>query len=185
MDEQTALQLADVDFLCLASDTMQSRHVFNALVHQYLIPGVQVGAKVRVVNGKVDDIHVAARPVLPYASGGCLWCQGAISSSLLAEASLPEEQRRRQRYVDSDEVAEPSVITLNALSAAQAANDLMMLFTGLYQPGTSLDQQINLVRTRELCTYEVRTETDCLHCGSITPSIRARGDRARLPCRQR
>jgi hypothetical protein len=58
-----------------------------------------------------------------------------------------------------------------------------MLFTGLYQPDTKLDQQINLVRKRELYTYEARTETDCLHCGSITRSIRARGDRARLPCR--
>lgn len=52
-------------------------------------------------------------------------------------------------------------------------------------PATRLDQQINFVRKRELCIYEARTQTDCLHCGSSTGSIRARGDRKPLPCRKR
>src|SRR5262249_19973111 len=141
VDEATALKLVDCDFLFLASDTMQSRHVFNALVYQYLIPGVQVGAKVYAPGGVIEDIHVATRLVLPYALGGCLWCHKAISSSRLNEESLPEDQRRRQRYIDSDDVPEPSVITLNALSAAQAANDLMMLFTDLYLRGVTLAHQ--------------------------------------------
>jgi hypothetical protein len=54
--------LADVDFLCLASDSMQSRLMFNALVH-----GVQIGAKIAVEKntGEIDDIFVATRPVFP------------------------------------------------------------------------------------------------------------------------
>lgn len=184
VDEATALGLVDCDFLFLASDTMQSRLVFNALVYQYLIPGAQVGAKVYAPNGDIEDIHVMTRPVLPYPLGGCLLCHKAISPSRLNEESLPEEQRRRQRYIEGDEVPEPSVITLNVLSAAQAANDLMMMFTGLYLPETELAHQINFVQERTLRRSDPRAEPACLHCGSSVRSSRACGDRARLPCRQ-
>lgn len=184
VDETTALGLVDCDFLLLASDTMQSRLVFNALAYQYLIPGAQVGAKVYAPNGDIEDIHVVTRPVLPYPLGGCLLCHKALSPSRLNEESLPEDQRRRQRYVEGDEVPEPSVITLNALSAAQAANDLTMMFTGLYLPGTELAHQINFVQERTLRRSDARAEPACPHCGSSVRSIRARGDRAQLPCRQ-
>ena len=71
LDEDVALLLKDSDFLFLASDTIQSRLVFNALVQQYLIPGAEVGAKVTVNrhDGKILDITVASRPVLPNPGG--------------------------------------------------------------------------------------------------------------------
>ena len=163
---------------------MQSRNVFNALVYQYLIPGAQIGAKVHAPGGIIEDIHVATRLVLPYASGGCLWCQKAISAAQLNTESLSEEQRRRQCYIEGDEVHEPSVITLNALSAAPAATDMMMMFTGLYFPDTELGHQLNFVRQRELFVSEARADPACRHCGSSPHSRRARGDRASLPCRQ-
>ncbi len=43
LDEPTAKLLTDVDYLFLASDTIQSRRIFNSIVHQYLIPGAQIG----------------------------------------------------------------------------------------------------------------------------------------------
>lgn len=46
VSSDAVLRLVDCDFLFLAADTMQARLVFNALVHQYCIPGVQMGAKV-------------------------------------------------------------------------------------------------------------------------------------------
>jgi hypothetical protein len=162
---------------------MQSRLVFNALVYQYLIPGVQIGAKVYAPDGVIADIHVATRPVMPYPFGGCLSCQKTISASKLNTESLSEEQRRRQRYIEGDDVPEPSVITLNVLSAAQAANDLMMLFTGLYLPGTELRHQINFVQKRRLGIVEPCAEPTCRYCGSSTRSRRACGARASLPCR--
>lgn len=183
VDEMTALKLVDCDFLFLASDTMQSRLVFNALVYQYLIPGVQVGAKVFASDGSIEGIHVATRPVFPYPLGGCLSCQKAISATKLNSESLSEDQRRLQRYIEGEDVPEPSVITLNVLSAAQAANDLMMLFTRLYLPGTELPHQINFVQSRKLCTVDAYAEPTCRYCGSSVRSKRARGDRASLPCR--
>ena len=38
----------------------------NAVVHQYLIPGVQVGVKIRTDRGgRVIDVYAVARPVSP------------------------------------------------------------------------------------------------------------------------
>ena len=42
----------DCDYLFLAADTMRARLLFNAIVHQYLVPGVQVGAKVHEDDGR-------------------------------------------------------------------------------------------------------------------------------------
>lgn len=185
LDDSVARLLTDADFIFLASDTIQSRLVFNALVYQYLIPGAQVGAKVPVDprSGEIGDVFAATRPVLPYRYGGCLDCHDLIPASRLQDEAISVGERRAQRYVDSADVAEPSVITLNALSTAQAANDLMMMFTGLYHEETVLPHQVNFVRERALRTVEPVAKEFCLHCGGHPRSRRARGDRARLPCR--
>ncbi|HEX8178631.1 MAG TPA: ThiF family adenylyltransferase [Pyrinomonadaceae bacterium] len=187
LNEPTARLLTDVDFLFLASDSIQSRLVFNALVHQYLIPGVQIGAKVPVdrKSGTVGDAFVATRPVLPYAGAGCLNCHELIPAARLQEEALSENERRAQRYVESEDVAEPSVITLNVLSAAQAVNDMMMMFTGLYHQGVNLHHQINFVRERLLTEVGPMADEFCMDCSDTVQSLRARGDRLRLPCRAR
>ncbi len=51
LGEPVAKLLQDADFLFLAGDPIQSRRVFNALVHQHLAPGVRSGGKVLVDRG--------------------------------------------------------------------------------------------------------------------------------------
>lgn len=185
LNETTAKSLRDVDFIFLATDNTQSRLVFNALVHQYLIPGVQIGIKVPKdkVTQKIGEIVANTRPVLPFPNGGCLECHDLISPSKLQEESLSREELKAQRYVDDKMVHEPSVITLNVLSAAQAINDLMMLFMGLYEKKVVLEHQINFARKREPLLVENCCKQNCLDCSNKTLSRRARGDRKRLPCR--
>ena len=77
----------------------------------------------------------------------------------------------------------PSVITLNVLSAAQAANDLMMMFTGLFLESVHLSHHLNFTRERMLNAVKPRAVESCLDCATRAKSRRARGDRARLPCR--
>ena len=185
LNESVAMQLRDADFLFLASDSIQSRLVFNAVVQQYLIPGAQIGAKVSADKntGVITDIFSATRLVLPGAGCGCLDCAGAIPASRLNDEAKSERERKAQRYVDDPEIHEPSVITLNALSAAPAANDLMMLFTGLFEPGADLTHMLNFARERKLEHISPRVNDKCLDCGSSKRSRRARGDTVRLPCR--
>lgn len=185
VDEPTARLLTDVDFMFLATDNIQSRLVFNALAQQYIIPGAQIGVKVTVdkESGQVGAILANTRPVLPYPGGGCLECHELLPADRLSEEALSDSERRRQQYVEEDTVVEPSVITLNALTAAQAANDLLMMFTGLYAEGVALRHYRNDVHDRTIRAIHPRQVVECLACGSSPRSRRGRGDRQRLPCR--
>jgi tRNA A37 threonylcarbamoyladenosine dehydratase len=184
LNEDVARTLSDADFLFLATDTIQSRLVFNALVYQYMIPGMQIGVKVTTSphSGMIEDIIATTRPVTPQIGGGCLLCNSLIPPDRLTQEAQTEEEQRAQHYIDDEMVKEPSVITLNALSAAQAANDFMMMFTGLYKEGVELKHILHDAQIRETNYVEARFDESCLLCGSNTKSKRARGDRSRLPC---
>lgn len=77
-DDVVARHFVDCDFLFLAADTNQARLVFNALVHQFFIPGFQIGTKVPIdeSTGAVGEVFTVCRPV--NLSSGCLWCNGLI-----------------------------------------------------------------------------------------------------------
>lgn len=183
-DPAAAQQLVDCDYIFLAADSHQARAVFNALVHQYLIPGVQVGSKVEVdrESGRVAQIFSVMRPVTPDA--GCLWCNGLVSSSKLADEALTSEQRAAGRYVPMADSAAPSVITLNALGVAAATNDFMLAATGLLETSErAADYRRHEVRSGKRTTEMPRRSEDCPDCGTNRASVRARGDGRRLPVR--
>lgn len=180
-DEASARSFRDCDYLFLAADSMQSRLVFNALVHQYLIPGVQIGAKAVVdeASGRLEQVFSVARPVRP--GSGCLLCNGLISSvGLQREAETPEE-RRDHRYVDEPDVVAPSVVTLNALAASSAVNDFLFAATGLTQPGAESGYILFDALTRKPYLDAPRACADCPECSSSSSSRLARGDERRLP----
>ena len=181
VDDAVAMQFRDCDFLFLAADTHQARLVFNSLVHQYLIPGVQVGSKVSVdkVSGEINDVFSVVRPVIP--DSGCLWCAKLIDRARLAEESQPKEERERQRYIE--EVPAPSVVTLNGIGASHAANEFLFSWTGLRLP---VSEELYLYyrprEKKEMMPKPLRKEA-CTECGMGTESRRARGDSTDLPTR--
>ena len=170
----------DCDYIFLAADTMRARLLFNAIVHQYLIPGVQIGAKIVGDNaGNVSSVYAATRPVTP--ESGCLQCNGLINPTKLQEESLSAEERKGLRYVNDSAVAAPSVITLNAIASAQAANDFMFYMTGLAEEVASSDYMRFLPSRRDVNWDKPRSSPECIHCGNSEHSVLARGDRDRLP----
>jgi molybdopterin/thiamine biosynthesis adenylyltransferase len=181
----TARALKDADFLVLCADTAQSRLVFNALVHQYLIPGVEVGSKVPVNKrtGEIGDIFAVSRPVLPFSSGGCLDCNELISPATLQNEAMVPDERRGRGYVDDPDVRAPSVITLNALACAQAANDFLLGYLGLFYENRDERYLLEFARERRWRPGERAVQATCLHCSSSPQSSYARGDAALLPCR--
>lgn len=186
-DESVALQLKDCDFIFLCADSMQSRLVFNALVHQYLVPGVQIGAKVTVdeKTGDLVDVFSVARPVYPDMSGGCLWCNQLISPAKLQEEAISAEQRKRQGYVDDPLVHAPAVITLNALAASQAVNDFLFSMVGLHdEDGIEPGYRLASPRARRWSKVACASLQTCVHCGPGKGSVLGMGDRSRLPCRK-
>ena len=120
--------LRDCDCIFLAADSMRARLVINALAHQYLIPAIQMGAKLRRSNrGKLEDAMCAVRHIRP--ATGCLWCNGLIDSTQLAIEAKSDSERKEQAYGVQER--NPSVITLNAVAAAHAVKDFLFDFLGL------------------------------------------------------
>jgi molybdopterin/thiamine biosynthesis adenylyltransferase len=184
IEPAAAMALTDCDFIFLSADTHQARMVFNALSHQFLIPGIQIGTRIETdkETGVVGDIRTNLRLVLPYT--GCLRCNNLISAARLQDESLGRVERERNRYVD--EVPAPSVITFNTMSAGQAANDFMLMF------GELLDEQAQVdylrVRPRERKMEPVTpllNQPACRDCGMASRSRRARGDGDSLPLPER
>ncbi len=169
--------LVSCDYLFLAADSMRARLVFNAIVHQYLIPGVQLGSKIRCdENGKIIDTMCAKRPVRP--GRGCLWCNQLIDPSQLAKEAKTGEERKIQAYgVDEPN---PSVISLNAISAAHAVNDFMLDYLGL-RPDSALHYEHFHFLQSKRNLVEPRRDLDCSEC-SPTGLRYGRGDSIALPC---
>jgi molybdopterin/thiamine biosynthesis adenylyltransferase len=162
-DPAVATDLTDCDYIFLAADSAQARLVFNALVHQYLIPGIQVGAKAQIDKdtGEILDLFSVIRPVFP--GDGCLWCNELISPAKLQEEATDPEQRRRQRYVDGQDIPDPSVITLNAVAAAHATNDYLFNQLGMQVP-LPLRWTFFYPLEREVALDVPRSEVDCYEC---------------------
>ena len=183
MEDSAALAaIKACDYMFLAADSHRARLLFNALVHQYLIPGVQLGSRIRSdqKTGAVEHVHTATRWVLPET--GCLVCNAQINPARLQEESVSAAMRRQQKYTDEPDVASPSVITLNAMTASQAANDFLFYITGLAQP----DAFTGYVRSHPLSRrvgemVSPRKDEQCPECGLTSEGRFARGDAATLP----
>lgn len=176
-----ASRLTDCDYLILAADSMRARLVFNALVHQYFIPGVQLGAKINhePSSGQVLAAFSVLRRVLP--GEGCLWCNHLVDATGIAKEWKSDSEREDQNYgVISPN---PSVITMNAVAAAHAVNDFMFMFLGLR--GTSAEhllyERFDHLRNRH-DYVQPRRDLDCPECSATKGSRFGMGDSARLPC---
>lgn len=183
VEQDVARALVDCDALFLAADTMQARLVFNAIVHQYLIPGFQIGSKIALdrATKSIETVFSVVRTVTP--DSGCLWCNGLISSDRLAEEALSDEERRAQRYVDDIEVVAPSVVTVNSVGASYACNDYLMRIIGLRHDDNAVDSVYFEALTGTTRHEIPRKGSECIECGSSPRSRFARGDGAILPTR--
>jgi hypothetical protein len=178
--ESVAKELSSCDYLFLAADSMRARLVFNSLVHQYLIPGVQLGSKIRAdETGALVEVMSANRPVRP--GYGCLWCNQLIDPSQLAKEAKTDEERKSQAY--GVEEPNPSVISLNAISAAHAVNDFLLDYLGLRsEPAMIHYEQFHFLKNRR-DLVEPRQDVDCSEC-SPTGLRYGRGDSVPLPCNE-
>jgi ThiF family len=178
--EPVARRAIDSDFLFLAADTMRARLVFNALVHQYYVPGVQIGSKIAVNprTGSIDAAFSVVRHVRP--GTGCLVCNELIDPVKLAEEWKTDVERAAQRYGIT--LANPSVITLNAVAASHAVNDFFLWFLGLAPKGLPLPYRRIDYLTGRSSFAGPRKDRDCLECSTHGRSRFGMGDAIGLPC---
>ena len=154
-----AERLRDCDFIFLAADSMRARLVVNAIAHQYLVPSIQMGAKIRRgLRGGLEDAMSAVRHVRP--GTGCLWCNGLIDPTQLAIEAKSDRERKEQAYGVQE--PDPSVITLNAVAAAHAVNDFLFDFLGL-RNGDAIYEHFHFFR-RKAQSVTPRRDPNCVEC---------------------
>ncbi len=171
--ETVARELRDCDFIFLAADSMRARLVVNALAHQYLVPAVQMGAKVRPgAAGGLDDAMAAVRHIRP--GSGCLWCNGFIDPTKLAIEAKSDAERKDQAYGVHE--PDPSVITMNAVAAAHAVNDFLFDFLDLRGEPANPYRHMHFVRDA-IQDVVPRSDPYCPECVRRL----AMGDRLELP----
>ncbi len=177
--ESAARELTSCDYLFLAADSMRARLVFNALVHQYLIPGVQLGSKIRSDHstGALLEAMSANRPVRP--GHGCLWCNQLIDANQLAKEAKTDDERKAQAY--GVEEPNPSVITLNAIAAAHAVNDFLFDYLGLRPERAELYYDHFYLLKAGHSLVVPRRDSHCSECSRAGLRY-GRGDSVALPC---
>ena len=180
LEEDVAARFTDCDFLFLAADTMSARLLFNAIVHQYGIPGIQVGAKIPIAeDGTVGNVFCVSRMVTP--EQGCLWCNGLINPGRLQDEAVPEAAKRGYAYVNDPAVAAPSVVTMNAIACAHAADEFLFHLMGLKCD----DAETGWFRwnsRRAVAGYDMpRRDVGCVECSRTGNSRLGMGDNGTLP----
>ncbi len=180
-EAQVAGRIANCDFIFLATDTATSRLVVTAISQSYLIPTVQIGAKVDLRStGDIESVYVAVRPVIPRR--GCLVCAGLIDPHALQQEAATAEERASQNYLGNPDVVDPSVITLNGIAASMATNTMLMMSVGLAGEEI-LSHRLFDARHGSWLALRDQRDPGCLWCGSGTRSRFAQGDAAHLPVR--
>jgi ThiF family len=185
VQQSNAQLLTDCDFIFLAGDEHSARLVVNEIGHQYLIPFVQLGAKVPVDDstGQVGEVFAVERPVWP--DGGCLWCNGLINRRRLELEGKSEKQRKAQRYVNDPGVKAPSVISLNSVTAALGVNSFLLYMTGLHEVDAEIVALRYIARDRSFVRELPRKSAGCPFCGLGDESGFALGDSRELVSAQR
>lgn len=179
--DEVARRVLDCDFLFLAADSMRARLVFNAIVHQYYIPGIQLGTKVRVDpgTGRIDAAFSVVRTVRP--GEGCLLCNQLIDSARLADEWKSDAERKDQQY--GANIPNPSVITMNAVAAAHAVNDFLFGFTGIRSEDKTLYRRYDHLEQSTIYEHP-RLDPNCPECSSAITSRLGLGDARPLPTAQ-
>jgi len=184
---EDAASLLGCDYVFSATDTQFARFAMNAICHQYLITGAQVGAK--VVTGQDGEVQLAYAMHRPIDLGGaCLECGGAIDPEALRREQLDEVERRAQAYVDArvaGEIIDPSVITLNSAAVALGMLDFQFAATGMFPVRMRLGQRVYHAPERALRARDTRPRAGCRWCDRhARGGAFGRGDDHPLPLRR-
>lgn len=173
--------LRGCDYIFHAADTVTSRYFFNALVHQYLIPGVQIGSKLRVdtASGQVREGTSIVRR-LPLTEG-CLLCRGVVDARRLQLEAMSPSDRAAQDYVEGSDEPAPSVITVNALGVSEAVHSFLLHATGLWPAAKSLRYHQQDTLTGEILARGGQSSELCPHCSLAVDSRFAKGDSIEPP----
>jgi molybdopterin/thiamine biosynthesis adenylyltransferase len=153
---------AKADLIITATDNLLSRFDADRFARQLMIPLVDAGINIQVVD---DRLHrIGGRVSVSYPDGGCLSCMGILAPDALAAESDPLGYRGQGR------LAEASVAAYNAVLAGLAITDALALLLPLGLPRRSRHRVYDGIeaRVREVA---VPPAGSCGTCGDLTGNL--------------
>ena len=178
VDEDVAARLANVDFIFACTDSMASRAVLNQLAYQYLIPCIDVGVGIGVLDGKIQ--YITGRTQMLSPGLPCLVCTDKLDAEQVRSEMMSPEQRARDPYIVGAHVAQPAVISLNSTMSSVAITMFLASVTGL-PSGARMVIYDGIRGSLRPAVMEPRA--NCIACSSA--GALARGTAWTLPVRQK
>jgi molybdopterin/thiamine biosynthesis adenylyltransferase len=129
LDEEVAARLVNVDFIFACTDSMASRALLNQLAYQHLIPCIDMGVGIGVIDGKIQ--YITGRTQMLSPGLPCLVCTDKLDAEQVRRELMTEEQRRRDPYIVGALVPQPAVISLNSTVSSAAIMMFLAAVTGI------------------------------------------------------
>lgn len=127
VDDAVARRLTDVDFIFGCTDSMASRSVLNQLAYQYLIPTIDMGAAIHLVDGRIASVTGRVQMLAPGL--GCLVCADGIDGQAVRWEMMTPAQRHADPYFVGASVPQPAVLPLNGTVTSAAVTMFLSALT--------------------------------------------------------
>ncbi len=122
-----AKQLAEVDVIFSCTDSHGSRSVLQQVAYQNLIPCIDMGSTITVVDSAIQNIFGRVQLLSP--GQPCLWCTGLLNSEQIRQDLMSDFERQVDPYIVGHHEPAPAVISLNATVVSLATTMFLGLVT--------------------------------------------------------
>lgn len=176
-EESAIRNVALADAIMCCTDSHGSRAVINRLAYQYLIPTIDMGARIDI--SKEGSVGLRGRVQLLSPGESCLLCHELLDADRVRFELQSECERKRDPYGLPEHAEQPAVISLNSTISSLAVTMLLQVITSLDGEVRSVRYDGITARARELIAKQVPTCPDCSerYCGA--------GDSEPLFCRRK
>lgn len=129
LDEEVAAKLTNADFIFGCTDSMASRALLNQLAYQCLIPCIDMGVGIGVLDDKIH--YITGRTQMLSPGLPCLVCTDKLDAEQVRRELMTEDQRKRDPYIVGAQVPQPAVISLNSTMSSAAITMFLAAVTGV------------------------------------------------------
>jgi molybdopterin/thiamine biosynthesis adenylyltransferase len=164
-----ARELLNADIIFGCTDSHGSRAVLQQVSYQYLIPCIDMGVTIAVLDGQVS--HIFGRVQLLAPGLACFTCDGLLNAEQVRLDMMTEFERQADPYVQGAHEPAPAVMSLNSTVASLGVTMLLSMVAGV--PAKARHILYNAM-TSTLRHVRAKPQENCYIC-SVSGSY-ARGD---------
>lgn len=169
-DLELSEELVTADVIVCTTDNASSREFLNRFCSQHYIVLLDLGVEF-VADEKTGELINETGKVNWIVPGSpCLWCSGHVSSELLRQENLSDEDKKqgvKDGYIRNIDIQEPSMMAFNMLVASRGVEVLIGNMTGLFSSPLDIMENFSFIGLNNRPFYKQvmkRKQQDCWLC---------------------